>query len=139
VNTPLTDFAVLDANSAFYRAFAARDVAALEAVWSGERPVACIHPGWDVVSGRQEVMKSWRAILAGAGAGALGAITCSHAFVQVLGEVALVVCRERVGDGEFVATNVFAREADGWRMVHHQASPLRAPVEGRGRQAGPPN
>jgi hypothetical protein len=49
VNTPLTDFAVLDANSAFYRAFAARDVAAMEAVWSGERPVACIHPGWDGV------------------------------------------------------------------------------------------
>ena len=43
--------AVLAANEAFYRAFAARDFAAMDALWAAEAPVACIHPGWDALVG----------------------------------------------------------------------------------------
>ena len=117
---------VLDANSAFYRAFAARDVAAMDAVWSCAAPVACVHPGWDALRGREDVMESWRAILAGPSAPDLG---CSHAFAQVLGAAALVVCHEHVAGGRLVATNVFVREGDAWTLVHHQASPLASEDE----------
>ncbi|HTT69821.1 MAG TPA: nuclear transport factor 2 family protein [Anaeromyxobacteraceae bacterium] len=115
------DFEVLDANSAFYRAFAAHDLPAMEAVWAAETPVACIHPGWDALHGRQVVMESFRAILNGSSS---PEIRCSHAFVQALGEIALVICREHVEGGELVATNVFVREGGAWKLVHHQASPL---------------
>ena len=57
--------AVLAANAAFYRAFAERDVAAMDALWARSTPVACIHPGWQVLNGREAVMASWRGILAG--------------------------------------------------------------------------
>ena len=56
--------AVLFANEAFYRAFADRDIAAMEEIWASEAPVACIHPGWSPVIGRERVLASWRAILA---------------------------------------------------------------------------
>ena len=48
--------AVLFANEAFYRAFAERDIAAMEQLWAQAAPVACIHPGWSPVVGRERVL-----------------------------------------------------------------------------------
>ena len=45
------DEAVLFANEAFYRAFADRDVEAMDEVWAQGVPVACIHPGWQRARG----------------------------------------------------------------------------------------
>ena len=73
--------AVLAANAAFYRAFAERDVAAMDALWARSVPVACIHPGWQVLNGREAVMASWRGILAGVPP----AIRCSEAIARVAG------------------------------------------------------
>jgi len=111
--------AVLFANEAFYRAFAERDIAAMEQVWAQAAPVACIHPGWSPVVGRERVLASWRAILGGPGA---PPITCVDAAAHVLGDAAFVICIERIPAVELVATNCFVREDDTWRMVHHHAS-----------------
>ena len=119
-DAPSEEEAVLAANEAFYRAFATRDFAAMDALWAKETPVACIHPGWDAMVGREAVMESWAAILGGAGA---PQIRCEAPRAFVLGPSAFVVCREVLEQGRLIATNVFAREAAGWRMVHHQASP----------------
>ena len=48
--------ALLFANEAFYLAFADRDMEAMETTWSATTPVACIHPGWGVLTGRDEVL-----------------------------------------------------------------------------------
>lgn len=112
---------VLAANGAFYDAFARRDLSAMDHLWARRVPVACIHPGWDVLRGREQVMESWRAIL---GDGGGTDIRCSGAVVHVLGEVAVVTCRERLAAGRLIATNVFVREEGRWKIVHHQATPL---------------
>ena len=112
--------AVLAANQEFYRAFTTRDLAAMDALWARETPVACIHPGWDALVGRDMVMESWAAILGGAGA---PQIRCEAPRAFVLGPSAFVICREVLEQGQLIATNVFAREPAGWRMVHHQAGP----------------
>ena len=112
---------VLAANSAFYDAFARRDVAAMDQLWARVAPVACIHPGWDALRGREEVMESWRAILGGRGA---PDVRCAAPVAQLHGETAIVICREILSAGRLVATNVFQREGGLWKMVHHQASPL---------------
>jgi ketosteroid isomerase-like protein len=111
---------VLDANTAFYAAFAGRDVEAMDGLWARSAPVACVHPGWDVLTGREEVMASWRAILGGDAP----PITCTRASAHVVGPAAFVVCHERVPGARLVATNVFVREGGAWKMVHHQAGPL---------------
>ena len=112
---------VLAANAAFYRAFAARDVEAMDALWARHTPVACVHPGWHALTGRDAVMASWRGILRGPGA---PDIACGEATSHVFGESAFVVCAERLPGGELAATNVFVREEGAWRLVHHHAGPI---------------
>ncbi len=112
--------AVLFANEAFYRAFADNDSDAMDAVWSAEDSVSCVHPGWSPLYGRDEVMASWTAILGG---GATPDIGCHTARAQIMGAAAFVTCIETVGDNTLVTTNVFVREGPLWKMVHHQAGP----------------
>lgn len=127
------DIEVLEANEGFYRAFAGRDVAAMEAAWAREAPVACIHPGWDALDGREEVLGSFRAILE---SGSAPRVRCTLAQAHLLGEVAFVTCHELVQGATLVATNVFVREGGAWRLCHHQASQL-APGQARARPPEP--
>jgi len=126
---------LLEANQAFYRAFAARDVAAMSRAWAERHPVACIHPGWDVLDGRDRVIASWRGILE---SGNAPEVSCERAEAHLLGEVALVTCHEVLPGGRLAATNVFAREDGRWRLVHHQATPI-APGQVRSLPGGPAN
>jgi ketosteroid isomerase-like protein len=121
----LEESRVLAANAAFYAAFAAGDVAAMDDLWARRAVVACIHPGGDVLLGRAAVMASWRAILASGD----NRIVAAEPRAQVLGEAAFVVCLEgaRGAAPSLAATNVFAREAGEWKLVHHQAGPLVRP------------
>ncbi len=127
------DIEVLEANEAFYRAFAARDVDAMDAAWAREAPVACIHPGWDALDGRAEVLGSFRAILE---SGSAPHVRCTLAQAHLLGDAAFVTCHEVLEGAVLVATNVFVREAGGWRICHHQAAQL-APGQRRARPPEP--
>ena len=49
------------ANEFYYRAFAARDLVAMEALWAQDG-VACVHPGWPALIGRTAVIASYRDI-----------------------------------------------------------------------------
>lgn len=118
---PSDEEEILAANAAFYRAFASRDVEAMDALWSQRSGVACLHPGWRALHGRDEVMASWRGIL---GSPDAPAIACSEEEVYATGGSGFVVCVESVDDGRLAATNVFVREDDGWKMVHHHAGPI---------------
>ncbi len=113
--------ALLAANDAFYRAFNQRDLEAMEMVWSQSVPVSCIHPGWNLLSGRAEVLESWEAIMSNP---EQVRIVSGGATAEVVGSVAFVVCREFVGGSPLIATNLFVREGIDWRLVHHHSSPV---------------
>jgi ketosteroid isomerase-like protein len=115
------ELAVLDANDAFYQAFRERDATAMQSLWSSAHPVACIHPGWAVLHGRDEVLASWQAIIDNPSS---PRVECVDAVATVWGDAAYVTCVELIGDVELAATNVFARESGGWTLVHHQAAPF---------------
>jgi ketosteroid isomerase-like protein len=118
---PNDDLDVLAANAAFYRAFAARDADAMDALWARRQDVACVHPGWQALHGRDEVMASWQAIL---GSPDAPEISCSRERVVVADGMAFVVCVETLQGGRLAATNVFVREGGEWRIVHHHAGPI---------------
>jgi ketosteroid isomerase-like protein len=118
---PSDEALVLAANQAFYEAFARGDQEALDALWAQRAPVACIHPGWSALHGREEVMASWRSLLSG---GAGPAVRCTRPSASVLGDSAYVVCGENIQGAELVATNLFVREDGAWKLVHHQAGPV---------------
>jgi ketosteroid isomerase-like protein len=112
---------VLSSNRAFYAAFRNRDLGRMEDLWAREAQVACVHPGWQPIRGRQQVMASWRAIL---GQSNTPDIDCEGATASIFGDTALVLCEEALEEGRLVATNLFVREAGEWRICHHQAGPL---------------
>lgn len=112
--------AILFANEAFYRAFADRDVEAMAELWSKEAPVTCLHPGWGLLSGRADVLESWRRILRN---DAAPAVRCRRPRAYMHGDIAFVVCYEDIEGQMLIATNAFRREQRQWRMIHHQAGP----------------
>ena len=117
----MTPDEVLITNLGFYAAFSERDMAAMERLWAQEADVACIHPGWPVLEGRDEVLASWRRILSNPDS---PTVHCVDAVAHVVHEVAWVTCREVAEGGQLAATNLFVREAGQWRLVHHQAGPM---------------
>jgi hypothetical protein len=119
---------VLAANQAFYTAFARGDLTVIDALWAQRSPVACIHPGWGALHGREDVMESWRSILEG---GPGPTVRCTRPSACVLGDSAYVVCGENIQGAELVATNFFIREDGAWKLVLHQAGPVHRRAEPR--------
>lgn len=115
---------LLFANEAFYAAFNAADGRAMRALWVGEGPCFCLHPGWPALSGVAQVLRSWDGIFANRGAPAL---ECRGAQADVVGEVGVVLCYEVLDGAVLAATNLFRRQGGGWRLFHHQAGPCQQP------------
>ena len=118
---------VEEANARFYRAFEALDPVQMEAVWAHADHVKCIHPGWPLLNGWDAVRSSWEAIFAST---AEMRFTIGDVCVEVAGDVAWVTCTENIlsqvrgreSVTTVLATNLFERTPDGWRIVHHHAS-----------------
>ena len=117
--------AVRRANEAFYAAFATADMAAMTAVWARDLPVAVIHPGTLPLTGRERVLQSWREILAPATA---VDIVCVDPQLQLHGDVAVVLCQERINGHLLAASNTYRRTAEGWFLVLHQAGAVATMV-----------
>jgi hypothetical protein len=82
-----------------------------------------VHPGWNVLEGRAEVLDSWHSIL---GNPNQPRIVTGGATASVFGDIAVVICRELVAGSPLVATNVFVLETGDWRLLHHQSGPVYA-------------
>ena len=118
-------------NAALYAAFENADLDALEELWDDADDIACIHPGSPVLAGRRDVLRSWTALLANSG---YLQFVLSDVQVRISGDVAVVTCAENIlADisaqdgligGTAVATNVFRRRDDRWRLWVHHSSPV---------------
>lgn len=117
---------LIDANAAFYRAFAERDIAAMAELWASRAPVWCTHPGWRPLVGREDVLASWRDILGNDSAPSIRFRAPEAVLYDAAG---VVLCEEAIGELRLAAANGFVVEDGRWRMVHHQAS-LIAPAPG---------
>ena len=117
------------AETAFYAAFAATDLALMASVWLHADDARCVHPGGDLLQGYAAVMQSWHSILS-----AVEAPTIRFRLIDRLQSDGLCVhmVEERIGPaGEdsdltrVLATNTYLRTDRGWRMViHHATLPL---------------
>ncbi len=125
------------ANTALYEAMERGDAAALGAMWL-DSDVSCVHPGWPVLRGRSEVLRSYALIMANT---EYIQFFLTDVEVSVLGDTALVTCTENILSGGpaeeegtlgplvgqlVVATNVFRRSGDDWKVWSHHGSPVLA-------------
>lgn len=140
------------ANTTFYETLERGDFDELSALWltpadlgvdeeyhdpADVGVVSCVHPGWPVLTGRGEVLRSYALIMANTD---YIQFFLTDVRVSVTGDTALVSCTENIlsggpapGGGDelgplvgqlVVATNVFRRTPDGWKLWSHHASPV---------------
>jgi ketosteroid isomerase-like protein len=117
-----------DTENQFYEALAHADLDALMACWMEDEDISCIHPGGPCLFGFHAIKATFEAIL-------------SHGPLQIAAEgmhrhesdsMAVHTMLERIQPrGEtggpmmqLLATNVFAKTPQGWRLVSHHASPV---------------
>jgi len=120
---------VLVAHQRFYSALERLDLEAMEAVWLHEDWVACVHPGWELLVGWEEVQESWQRIFENTRRMRVG---ISDVTVRVEGATAWVNCVEQVtssfetgfSTAWVQATSIYVKRNDEWQLVHHHASPI---------------
>ncbi|MFJ6516362.1 nuclear transport factor 2 family protein [Streptomyces sp. NPDC091406] len=126
------------ANTAFYEALERGDYEALSGSWlpGEDLTVSCVHPGWPVLTGRGEVLRSYALIMANT---EYIQFFLTDVNIAMTGDTALVTCTENILSGGpaeegnalgplvgqlVVATNVFRRTPDGWKLWSHHGSPV---------------
>lgn len=113
-----------EAEAAFYDAFNRGDAEGMRAVWVDEDSIVCIHPGADILEGRDAVHASWGEILKSPplirhelrtrSQGPLLAVHTGHEWVPTgAGRTAVLA-----------VTNVFQVTPGGWLMLLHHAAQL---------------
>lgn len=128
-----------DIELALYEAMRRGDVDRLMALWSDDDEICCIHPGGERLLGAAAIRASYEAIFG------QGAIDAEPQRVRRLeshsSAVHSVVERVRVraqGGEQFawvLATNVYLKSSQGWRLVAHHASPGTAVPADEGAEA----
>jgi ketosteroid isomerase-like protein len=124
---------VEQANARFYQAFETLDLARMERVWAHDEHVKCVHPGWPILIGWEAVRSSWATIFENTGE---MRFTLSDVRASARSDLAWVTCTEnifsevhgRLAVTSVLATNLFERGPDGWRLVHHHASHVLTPM-----------
>jgi uncharacterized protein (TIGR02246 family) len=120
---------VLAALQAFYEALGDLNLEKMTARWWQEDWVSCLHPGWDLLIGWEEIQESFRNIFRST---TQMRIVITRPIVRVRGDVAWVSCIESVTstyDSGFEtamieATNIVVRRNGEWRMAHHHSTVL---------------
>jgi len=116
-----------DVEAQFYEALQQADLNKLMAVWSDDDDIACVHPGGPRVVGQAAIRASFETIFANGaiplqpqGVRRLSALGCA---VHHLVERIAIVDAQGSRSAWVLATNVYVKSAQGWRMVAHHASP----------------
>jgi len=115
-----------DAEAAFYEAIERADLDAMMAIWAEDEDVLCTHPGGERLAGFAAVRESWRRIFA---LGRRVSVRLSDAIHRPGILLALHSMHEHYAvQGEerprppVIASNVYVRTPQGWRLLSRHAS-----------------
>jgi ketosteroid isomerase-like protein len=116
-----------DIETAFYEALQGGDIEKLMACWADEDDIVCVHPGGPRMVGAAAIRSAFEAMFAN---GTIRAHAEKVRKVESMGASSHSVL-ERIDvmteDGPrhayVIATNVYHKTAQGWRLVAHHASP----------------
>lgn len=117
-----------DVEAQFYEALREADIDKLMALWADDDEVFCVHPGGPRVVGPRAIRVAFEAVFAANGRIAVQPerqrrLHTLDTAVHNLVERVQLRTAEGPRTGFVLATNVFIKTAQGWRMVAHHASP----------------
>jgi len=117
-----------EVEAAFYEGLQTGDLEKVMACWADEDDIACIHPGGPRLLGMASIRAAFEALFENG-----GVIPVSPQHIHRVDAVASAVhhVMERVDvlseqgavQAYVIATNVYHKTAQGWRLVTHHASP----------------
>jgi ketosteroid isomerase-like protein len=116
-----------DVEAAFYKALQNADIEKLMACWADEDEIVCIHPGGPRVVGPGAIRATFEAMFANGSIRAwpqqvrktVSVASCVHNLLEKVE----VLTPQGPKTAWVIATNVYHRTAQGWRLVAHHASP----------------
>ncbi|MDO9202154.1 MAG: nuclear transport factor 2 family protein [Hydrogenophaga sp.] len=116
-----------DTEQAFYDALQQADIDRLMACWADEDDIVCVHPGGPRLVGHAAVRAAFDAMFANGSVQAhpekVRRLDAGHCSVHSVVERVALMSDDGLQQAWVVATNVYAKTAQGWRMVAHHASP----------------
>lgn len=115
-----------DVEAELYEALQKGDIARLMAIWADDEEIVCVHPGGGRLVGAPAIRASFEAIFA------QGTVPVRPEQVHRLQTLTTAVHHlvehlrvegpEGVQEAWALATNVYLKTAQGWRLVAHHAS-----------------
>ncbi len=119
----------------FYEAMRDGDLAKLMALWAEDDEVLCVHPGGPRIVGHRAIRAAFEAMFGNGRIHAHAERVCRvhslDAAVHSVVERITVSTEDGPRTAHVLATNVYLKTAQGWRIVAHHASPgtLDEPAE----------
>jgi len=119
-----------EVEAAYYESFLQSDINMMKALWATD-DVVCIHPGSEIMSGYDAVIRSWAYIFESG--------TMPEFNYQVLkrtqsNNLAVHLVAESLSSGDqvvvVIATNVYQQFEKGWQIIEHHASVAQTQHEG---------
>ena len=116
-----------DIEAAFYDALQSGDIEKLMACWGDDDDIVCVHPGGARLVGPAAIRATFDAMFSNgtirAQAIKVRKVETMSASVHSVLERIEVLTEEGPRHAYVIATNVYHKTAQGWRMVAHHASP----------------
>lgn len=120
--------------AAFYEAFRAGDVAAMQQIWSPSADCVCVHPARPPLTGANAVLQSWEDILGGSG-GVEVRFECQsrmraerlavHMGIEIIGS-------QDKPPALVTVTHIYELTEEGWKLRVHHAGPIHRDAAPRG-------
>ncbi len=111
----------------FYEALWAGDIDKLMRCWADEDDISCVHPGGPRTMGAGAIRSAFDAMFANGTIRAtplrVRKIEALSSSVHSVIEKIEVMTNEGPREAYVIATNVYHKTAQGWRLVAHHASP----------------
>jgi len=116
--------------AAFYEALQNADIGQLMACWADEDEIVCVHPGGPRLVGGGAIRAAFEAMFANGGIQAraerIRKIESLASAVHNVLERIEVLTPQGPRQAWVIATNVYHKTVQGWRLVAHHASPGQA-------------
>lgn len=116
-----------DLETQFYEALREGDLDKLMALWADDDEVVCVHPGGPRIVGHRAVRAAFEAMFSNGRIQAhperVRQVHTLDAAVHSVVERIVVHTEQGPRTAHVLATNVYIKGPQGWRMVAHHASP----------------